>query len=675
MKKIIAFDTETYYDKVCTVRKQGAWRYCHDPAFYCYLISVHDGEETWVGEPKDFNWDALEGNDILSHNAFFDRNVYLAGVESNLYPKVNVNSWQCTANMTAALCNRRALGDAVQFLFGEEMSKDPRGNMEGKHWADVKNTPQGFEFLNYAGRDAVESWRIHDRFGAYWSEFERKLSLITLKQCIHGVQIDVQKLDAYLEQSKKVLFGIEMKIPWVAEGEKPSGTKAMAMACRAAGIPTPPVKAHEGEEAHEEWLKRYSAQYPWVAAVSQWRSLNKFIGTLEMIKDRLRPDGTLSFGLKYFGAHTGRWSGDAGINMQNLKKDPLMIDRDGNMRQDEVSLKEYAESFDKDGLPKYTVPWMGRTNWGLVGEDGIPLPSEWEHLYDIRSLFIARPNKKLVCCDLAQIEPRVLAWLAGHEKLLAAIRDGYGVYEAAAVATGKYTGPKGMFKKLKEYAPLYLAQKAQTLALGFGCGPERYGDAAMTLAGYDVSKNDDINPETGKPIKGSAARREVKDWREGNPEIPALWRTLDEQFRACEGSDYIVELPSGRCMTYRNVKKQQKMKARSIINEETGEIIDTKIEPRWVYSAEIDGRRYELYGGLFSENITQATARDVFGYHVIKLDEAGIDVLWTAHDETICEVDVDFDSKLIQTIHSETPPWLEGCPIGAEAKETPCYLK
>lgn len=669
MRRRIALDSENYYDKEITLRKQGTWRYTRDPGAYCYMISVHDGEETWAGEPKDFNWDSLTGNDIWSHNAYHDRNVYEAGVEQGKFPQVKVNSWNCSANLTAALCNRRSLKDAMMFLFGEEISKDARDDMCGVHWADIRGTEKGDNFIKYADGDAVNCFRIVDRFLPYWSEFEQKLSLLTIKQCIKGVQVDVQKLEAYLDSAKKLVFKIEGRIPWVAQGEKPSGTKAMSLACRAAGIPTPPVKSHEGgEEKHDAWLKEYAPKYPWVSAVSQWRSLNKFIGTLETIQYRLRPDGSLSFGLKYFGAHTGRWAGDAGINMQNLKSLPVLVDDQECLRLDDISAREYTDALDLGE----TVSWIGRTNWGLKDENGEEFPKEFEHIYDIRSLFCARPGKKLVCCDLSQIEPRVLAWLSGHERLLQKIREGWGVYEAAAVATGKYSGEKGGFKKQKL---LYKAQKAQTLALGFGCGPDRYAEAAMTLAGYDVGAFDDLDPETGKRIRGSAARREVAEWRADNPEIPALWKDLDERFKACVGGDFQLELPSGRVMTYRNVKKYQKSKARNILDPETGLVIETVMEKKWVTSAEIDGRRYELYGGLLAENITQATARDVFGYHLIALDEAGIDVLWSVHDESISEVPLDFDSTLIQTIHSECPPWLPGCPIGAEAKETPHYLK
>ncbi len=295
-----------------------------------------------------------------------------------------------------------------------------------------------------------------------------------------------------------------------------------------------------------------------------------------------------------------------------------------------------------------------------------------DEMFDIRSLLLPRPGEKFVLCDSGQIEPRILASLAGNEKMLEAIRNGYGVYEAAAVKTGMYTGPKGGFKKQKA---LYQAKKAQVLALGYQAGWETYIEAAMALASYDVCKNDTVSEKTGKLVYGSAARKEVAEYRAENPEVVQLWASLDEQFRNSVGSNFVLELPSGRVMTYRNVQRSKKKKARRIINEETGELIETKIEDRWVYTAEIDGRRYELYGGLLTENAVQATARDAFSEWKLRIEKNIAPVLWDVYDEVICSVPLDFDPKVIENMMRVPPSWLPNCPFDAEAKEAAHYLK
>ena len=68
-----ALDYETYYDKNCSIKTLGPLGYFSHPEFDAYRVSVWGDEGTkFVGHPKDFDWDLLEGNRVLSHNASFD---------------------------------------------------------------------------------------------------------------------------------------------------------------------------------------------------------------------------------------------------------------------------------------------------------------------------------------------------------------------------------------------------------------------------------------------------------------------------------------------------------------------------------------------------------------------------------------------------------------------------
>jgi DNA polymerase len=102
---------------------------------------------------------------------------------------------------------------------------------------------------------------------------------------------------------------------------------------------------------------------------------------MEAIKRRIIPNGRLNCDLKYGGAHTMRWTGGGGLNLQNLHKEA------------------------------------------------------WQGIY-LRSLLVPEPGKKFVICDLSQIEPRILAWMVGDEALLDLLRQGFGVYEAMAMELG-----------------------------------------------------------------------------------------------------------------------------------------------------------------------------------------------------------------------------------------------
>lgn len=84
------------------------------------------------------------------------------------------------------------------------------------------------------------------------------------------------------------------------------------------------------------------------------------------------------------------------------------------------------------------------------------------------------------------------------------------------------------------------------------------------------------------------------------------------------------------------------------------------------------------YGGKLTENITQATARDIMAYAMIELDdEPNFDLLITVHDEAVAEVDKGtVTAEEYEALMVRMPPKLfDGCPIGAEAKLMGRYRK
>lgn len=635
--RIIAFDTETYYDEDCTIKTLGNHAYTRHPKFDAYMISVHDGEQTWVGHPKDFQWESLAGAIILSHNAAFDQEVYLALVERGLAPRMTFAAWHCTANLTSYLCGRRSLAQAVEVLFGTKLSKQARADAKGKTWDDMIRDGSAQTMLEYAGDDAVWCWKLWKDFGHLWPEHEKALSHLTIEQGRRGVQIDVPLLEQGIQTMQRVILESVDKLPWVKRGRAEASPIGIAEECRLNGIPGMPVKAHDPEAA-EEWLETYSPKFPWVQGLKDLRKAKKMLATLETIKLRLRPDGTLPFSLLYFGAHTGRWAGTGGLNMQNLNKDPL---------------------------------------FGFM----------------VRDLFIARPGKKLIIVDLSQIEPRCLNWLIGNEDLLSRIRGGEAIYEAHARLSMGWTG--GKLKK--ENPKLYALAKAQVLALGYGAGWEKFISMARTPAygNMDLCAEDEqvarslavdgqiytdekgvayflVDDPTcpGVPMRqdvyGVNARTIVQSFRQNNPLITGLWGTLQDMLERSVGRDMEVELPSGRVLRYKNVQK----KKRRLMDKKTGEMRE-----RWVLSADVEGYETKLYGGILTENLVQAVARDVFALGMLNVEQNGIRTLWSVHDELICEVDPDVTVADVMRLLTRVPDWMPGLPVEAEGVESQKYLK
>jgi len=656
MKRVIGYDWETFYatKQGYGIKELGMWRYLYDDRFDPYLLAVSDGEDSWAGPPERFNWDSLNGQILVSHNKHFDKMVTDAAQEKGMVPRFSPAEWYCTANMSSYLCNRRSLADAVSHLQGRTLSKEVRDYANGKHAPDMVTDGKWPDMLAYGRSDAFECQDLWVKHSHKWPEHERRLSELTIKQGSRGIQIDVDLLKKYIVLATDALRISEEQLPWIAEGRPPTSPKAIAELCHKQDIPCPPVKSRDGEEAFIAWEKAYCPKHTWIQQVAAWRSINKFLDSLQTIATRLSDDGILSFSLKYFGAHTGRWSGDAGINLQNLRRDPLFLDDRRWLISDITRLKQIASS------PE--------------------LPADVTEVLDIRKLFIARPGKKLIISDLSQIEPRVLAWIVGDKAMLDLIALGQSPYEAHARQTMNFTG--GNMKK--EDKDGYALAKARVLGLGYGCGWQKFIVVAQAMAGLDITVedpefvqacNDDGLPcfdGDGAPKMvsgyGYNSRRIVNEYRNSNPKIVGLWKSLDTAFKESVGGDFEMTLPSGRVMRYPGVRRE----ARSVPRKDGKPGFERKI----VYTAMIGDRRFPLYGGLLTENLVQATARDVFASQVLSLDSMlGLSVLFTVHDEAINEAEPGMTVRDVESIMSQTPPWLEGCPISAEGCEAAHYKK
>lgn len=649
--KVVSLDSETFYIKPTvlkpgySVAKLGNWRYCADERFDCYMLSVCDGSQSWAGHPKDFNWDALDGVTLVSHNKGFDAAVCDRMAELGKAPKLN-NEWFCSANLTSFLCNRRSLAAASEHLLESKMEKGMRDWMNGKTWEDAVAAGKAKALLTYAREDVIKCRKIWMDYNHLWTPVERRLSDLTINQGRRGVTVDMEKVRRYKGVVQMILFKIEQSLPWVADGCKVTSPKAIASQCHRVGIPSPPIKSHDGgEEAFALWEETYGPRFDWVANVSRYRSINKILTMLETIEERLRPDGTIDFSLLYFGAHTGRWSGGgSGLNMQNLLKSPIYVLDDYSTYPDDMALEARLE---REGVNVAAARAADR-DLSVAQLFEIVFAKSIREKIDVRSLFIPRAGHDFIMCDLAQIEPRVLNWCAGNFDLLARLKDGMSIYEAHARDTMGWDG--GELKKGD--TTKYKAAKARVLGLGYGCGKDKFKTVAKVLADYDIT------------LEESA--QIVEQFRAQNPKITGLWQTLDNNFRNSIGGDFEIGLPSGRTLRYEGVART----ARPYKNKQTG-----KMEWKLVYTADIGGIRKMLYGGLLTENLVQAASRDVFAEHMLSLENEGVPTVFSVHDEAVTEVPTGTDPREIEEVMSVTPSWLEGCPIGAEATVARHYKK
>ncbi len=591
----VAIDFESTYANGRDIGSLGVYGYLEHPKTDIYLVSMFGEGIEYAGPLEGAPWDKMAGKNWLAHNRSFDKAVHEVATRKGQIPEwCKPKDWECTADLCAYVQAPRALGKAMPVLLGIEPDKSTRDKAKGKNWADM--TPEfKQESIDYALDDSKGCWLLWEQYGHLWPQWERDLSKHTTLMTSRGIGLDMEKVEDGIETLKQAMFAAESEIPWVDEDNGPAARKALAEHCRKVGVP-PPASTAKNSPEFEAWVEQYGDQAPFISALRDWRQTKRLLDVFQAFKTR-SSNGVLPYSLKYGGAcHTMRWSGDSGLNLQNLARDPLV--------------SKYA-----NGKAVYS-----------------------------RECLMAPEGYTFVGADLAQIEARVILWLAGDMESLKLIADGMCVYEVHARRFKGYNDPR----PLKEVAETDKAMKnlrqlckAERLGLGYGMGPGRFVDAAKTLAGVDVT--------------AAQAERIVKEFRKSNSAITHLWRRLDHA--VCQTGRQELELPSGRRIRYFECYNDG---------------------ADWRARVERGGPAVKIYGGLLTENITQATARDILALNILAAERAGLPVVLHVHDEIVTcvpEKDAEDAKRELTRIMSTSPEWAPDLPVGVEAKISKRYWK
>jgi len=579
--KTYAIDYETYYDDQCSIRNQGPWNYCADDEHWeAYLVSVVGPGLEYVGPPSKAPWAEIVDSDWVSHNALFDSTVH-----AQLGLPGPLGRWHCSADLAAFRGCKRSLDAAATYLLDKPVSKAMRNWMKGKRWIDAVNAGKDEELKKYAVDDSKVCLEIWEKEARHWPEKERCLSLHTRTMANRGIRIDktaVLKAKETLADKRESIF---KAIPWAPSEDKPLSLKKLQEHLATSGIPMPKSTSLSSAE-YQAWEEKYSAHCEPIKLMADYRRANRLYKQLDTLQRFTRRDSTLGTQLKYFGAHTGRWSGEGGFNFQNMPAGELI---------------------------------------------GI----------DMRKFFIPREGKRLCIVDLSQIEARVLAWLVDDQDFLGAVRSGQSPYEAHARATMGWTGGK-----LKEEDPeKYKLAKMRVLGLGYGCGWSKFREIARLWAGWDLSDAESHNI--------------VSDFRRANPKITRYWRGIERYIGAEMVAGKVeasIGLPSGRDLVYHELGAHGPRRQNLVASPVRG------LPPRG------------LYGGILTENVVQAIARDVMAEAILRLESAGLPVVLHVHDEAVLEVDPGTDPREVEALMAQSPTWLD-CPLGAEAQLSDFYTK
>lgn len=682
--KTWAIDFETFYAKDYSLRDIPTWSYVYDPRFDAYMVSIAGpGGFVWVGPPAKFDWGLLNGQLVVAHNLGFDGLVLKRLQELGVVPEIHPAEMHCTADMAAYFKLPRALKDIAEFVFKlQDVAKTGRAvrdRMKGMPTDRLMDDP---EVMKYAANDALLCRRLWLEWSENWPEVERKVSRYAREGGWRGVKIDMAYVDDCVVRLQERMFETAKAIPWDWDPEKtPLARKKMIEQARqevveereltaeeeklvleSGGYDDPeiatvelnrlwfgdepprtypcrvalnangpwklvkymwyPASFAKNDEDCEAWEEEYGDKYPWIGAVRDWRRYNMLLQKFQHLQKFTSPDGRYRVQLKYFGGHTGRWSGAGFFNVQNLPRGEMFCLKDAN---------------------------------------GKPIEGTG---FDLRRCL----KGPFYVTDYNQIEARGLLALAGDERILPKLREGMSVYQAHAEATMGRT-----WKSLKDDdVPLYQQKKMEVLLLGFGGGGRKLARAAYLMT------KDDPRPEAvirWTDAEGDAVVRGFRDHHRDY--ICKLWARLQKKIdQAADARKelMIIRLPSGRPMYYWNVRRRT---VKVIAHTDEG---DKLVERTDIFSqnAKGDPSSYrKLYGGLATENVDQAMCRDVLRDGWIALVENGYDVAFTSHDEYVVELrpgqtGEEVDRLLLETGNNS---WAKFIPLGLDGKLVDYYTK
>jgi DNA polymerase len=376
------------------------------------------------------------------------------------------------------------------------------------------------------------------------------------------------------------------------------------------------------------------------------------VAKYEAILNRVdRETGRVRDTLVYHGASTGRWAG-AGIQPQNF---PRATVKDWEATAADV-YKLDAGSMDFEEFEAKHGPVMDVLSKML------------------RGTIMAPKGHELLFPDYAAIEARGVAWLAGASKLVNLFAAGGKVYEEFAAEN---LSPPGTTAAdiLKDSLERFLAKTA-ILGAGYGMGWKKFV-STTTAQGAEVTDEDGV--------------RAITAYRTAYPEIPALWKGLENaaisavmnpgtEFTYQGNPDapkvtYLVKngwllckLPSGRLLFY---KKPRVVQIASPFGPRMA------LEYSAVNSLTKKWERETTWGGKLTENVVQGICRDLIALAMLRLRKAGYKLVGSVHDEIVIEVPGTGEQhkvKVLQII-CMVPEWAMGFPISAEAGSGKRYGK
>ena len=628
------------------------------------IVNQFDFLELDYGDTKPFFDLVIRADQLEAHNAAFE-----IGVWNNIciphydFPHVPFGRWRCSAAKAVFYGLPRNLDKACRAL-----NLDAAKDLEGKRAMlrlskGAKVRPGDHEImLAYNIQDVLAERALSNSLPNLPTR-ELEIWRMTERMNLCGIPIDTENLPAALDFIADALRALTKEFKGITGIERPTMRAQFIEWLAHKDVHITNTQA----ETMDALLPSLSGDIKRAVEIlgeAGKSSVAKYIAINNMVSD----DGRVRGSIRYYGAHTGRWSG-WGIQPQNFPRVPIV-------KNQETAWAAVAEG-----------------NFDLLADPFVGMSGA------LRGIFKAPDGYVLFRGDLAQIEARMTAWLSKDQPMLASFRDPEqdAYLDAASQLYGR--------RILDTETDKRFVGKQAVLALGFGAGYIRFYEHCHKF-GVSFTKTMCVE------LMGKEEYQSLRDWifdktrasgatldgyvfslavvnrfrRTHKDTIVKLWNSIEDaavkavrrpgqQFEPWHGANAPLvflhqsghlwcKLPSGRKLIYRSAE----------------------------YGS--DGIQYQdttnhttsTYGGKLVENIVQALARDIMADGLLTLSRVQefSEIILTVHDEAVSQVPDRCDTsedlqrfveclELKGKVHHDH--WAFKLPLKAEAKRGRRYGK
>jgi len=659
----LVLDFECFFDQEYSLKKMSIIEYITDPRFSLLGlgIKINNESSTFIPGPK-VPWAikrlqakygvALHNVTVIAKNTKFD--ILILAQKFGIYPPYVIDIEDLSRYYDSRMKHDLA---SLAKLF-KLPAKGDTSQFKGQHCVDIDWTAM----KEYCLGDVDIEYQLLEILLPMIDNPEIELPLMqhTLNLYLKPTfQLDVEMANSIEIGMGTELFNDLAKVQWILEEYATKKKKTVEELLRARSIfpkiladilpedEIVPMKQGKGKTpkaipalasedvgfqlllAHSDERIRNLCKAK--AACSSWPIHQKKVQNL-IIQTRCFGDG-VHIPLKYYGAHTGRHSGTQKWNPLNLGG-------------------------------------KGRSNKGKLIH---PLISK------VRNTLLAPKGYLLPIADSAQIEARLLAWIAGQDDLVEDFRTGGDPYSKFAMKLfqEKVWKPSAEEEKTPEGALAKTRRgfgKDTVLGAGYGLG---------SLTSYNLCRQNELL----RPLFDSGEYdwdfidKMIKLYRSTYAQIPKFWKAVEKCFRwvtkypneklgYCipdinsgikgettlnfwkEGSTTIIQLPSSRRLFYRHAS------------------VDTKGQIKYIHG--------HLWGGSITENIIESICRDLLAGWILECERQEIPIILHSYDEIVGCVPEHRAEESLQKmfeIMKIGPDWAAGLPLDVEGDISPCFKK